>query len=60
MKEPASESTMNDGEKQKESMVIEEETRISKFRRIILPKAKGELSEPIEKDILKGKSLQIY
>jgi hypothetical protein len=51
---------MNDDEKHKESMVIEEETRISKFRRIILPKAKGELSEPIEKDILKGKSLKVY
>ena len=47
-------------EKDEETLIIEEETRISKFRRVIRPKPKKDTSELIDKKLLQGKSLQIY
>ena len=49
-----------EGEEDEETLIIEEETRISKFRRIIRPRSKQDTSEHIDKKLLRGKSLQIY
>ena len=47
-------------EEQENEVIFEEETRISKFRRIVLPKSGEESSLFVDKNLLRGKSLQVY
>lgn len=46
-------------EQEEEGIVIEEETRISKFRRVIFPWTDKD-SITVENSLLRGKSLQVY
>ncbi len=40
--------------------IIEEETTVSRIRRIIIPGSKKAPSETVDNDLLQGKSLQVY